>query len=163
VIVPTPKRHRQHGNVVNRARFDERLRGSLGDTVKVRIKLVVSSYDRILLFDSDVEAHDDQRGAGLARRVEVLHSGKLAKQTLHRKCDALLHLPRRCSRHPDEHVEHWYHNLWFFLPWRLQNAEEPQHQRREEEKRSQPRVNEGVCDFSRESLFHYRLSPSRVA
>ncbi len=159
-----PERQRQNRHVVDRAHLDQRPRSARRHAVEIRIQLVVGAHHRVVLRYAHVVPHRHQRLARHARRIDVFDPGNLLQQLLHRDRHALLDFLGRRPAHRNENVEHRHHDLRVLFPRRLQHRESAQQQRCDDDQRRQPRIDERMRNFSRQSAFQRPASaflPSR--
>ena len=75
LVIPValaPERQREDGNVIDRARLDERRRSPRRDQVEVGEHFLVQAHDGPLFVLSDEEAHHGHGPAGAGSRIDVL-------------------------------------------------------------------------------------------
>src|ERR1019366_8658314 len=163
VVTVAPESERQDGNVVNRARLDDRLGGTGGNQVEVRIEFVVELADRVFFFFTHLEAHDGHAEPRPRGRVDVLDAGDFPDELFHRSGDALLNFLRRRARHFHENVHHGNDNLRLFLAGSLEDGKRTQQNRKHHNERRQLGVDEVVGDAPGESELARAHRPSTRA
>ena len=123
------QRERQNRHIVDRAGFDDRRRHAGGDTVKIRLQLLVEPHERGLNLRTHPEAHDHQCGRGAGSGIEIFDAGNFPEQFFHRPRDAVFDLPRGGARHPDKNIHHRDLDLRLFFPREHQHGKEPEQHR----------------------------------
>jgi hypothetical protein len=144
------KGQRQDGDVVDRARLDQRLGGAGGNQVEVREHLLVQVDDALLFVLSHFESHDGEGTAGARGGVDVLDPRYLPEQLLHRLGDAFFHLAGGGAGHADEDIDHGDLDLRFLLARELPDGKSAQSERGGDDQRRQlgidPQAGEAARD-----------------
>ena len=142
-VALAPERQRENGNVIDRARLDQRLRGARRNQVEVGEHLLVQPHDGSLFVLADEEAHHGHGPAGAGSRVDVLDAGNLPQQLLHGLGDALLDFTRGGAGHLDEDVDHGDDDLRLLFAGKFDHCEDAQKNRGQHEERCEFGVDEG--------------------
>jgi len=117
------KSESQNRHVVDGARLHQRLRSTRRDQVEVGVQLLVQPHDARLFILAHQKAHHRHGHAGAGRRVDILHTGDLPQQFLHRLGDPLFDFARGSAGHAYEHVDHRDDDLWFLLAGQFPHGE----------------------------------------
>ena len=142
IVMITVQGQREDGHVVDRLRLDQRSSDARGDTVEIRLELVIEPHERFLHIRADIETNDDEALARPRNRVDVFHARDFPEQLLHRGSDAFLDLLGRGTGHRDHHIDHRHLNLRLLLAREKEQGEETEQDRGDDDQRRQFRIDE---------------------
>jgi hypothetical protein len=135
IVSRAGEREREDGDIVDRARFDER-RGDAGrEAVEVGLEALVEADEGGLDLGADLVADDDGAEAGAGGGVEVVDAGDFPEEFFEGAGEAVFDLGGRGAGEGAEDVDHRDVDLRLLLAGEHQDRKRTEQNRREDDDR----------------------------